>query len=214
MCGIVDDIINPLLECNAAVRANQITDDNKIQVTVGDNRKPKNVTLDNSVSQKEEFSGDIKVIIDAQIKYNEEAQNNPDLMTEGVGYDIAVLTSALPLFSDADIRVGPICLAALNAAIDKERTITTVGWGRRYDEYPRPADGIRDPTYTTCATNKYGPKFDRFKHCSVRFLKSNQWKCKKINDFPPKKQIYPMRKMENSPMIMLSAKDTLTKQKN
>ena len=86
----------------------------------------------------------------------------------------------------------------MNAQLDNNQKIITVGWGLTYDEYPPRDPDIpvqpRNPTATTCSTNKYGPMANRFQSCDVKFLKDNKWSCKKIMSFkkgPPRRNELP-----------------------
>ena len=178
------------MKCNENFGANQITNVNQIRVFVGDNRKSKRKY--NGHNWVLVPAGKEKVITDARSILFEDLLKHPGTLNESNGYDIAVLRAASDLFVDGDATAGPICLAVPNAIIDRGHTITTVGWGMQYEEFPKPVrNQPRNPRYTTCTTNKYGPRFDRFNRCDIQFLKGNSWKCKKIKSFPPQKKDLP-----------------------
>ena len=151
----------------------QITDVNKINAKFGSNNLE---------------SPDMKTIVfdSAFVKYNEKKE-------AGTFYDIGVLGSEEDQFYHSlDGKVGPICLAAEGNQPTKEQEIVTVGWGIRYSEVQVPHEAIpklpekdrKDPTYSSCTTNGFGPGLHRFKECNVEFLKRggrrkiNQWGCK------------------------------------
>ena len=144
---------------------NQVTDDNKIEVYGGSKQ------VGSSSSNMQQFA-----IEKALVKYDDNAEI-------GTYYDISVLISQEPFYSDGQINIGPICLGAsgiLKAVESERKTITSVGWGQRYSEYPVFDDILkRNPTHTSCTTNEMGPILHRFKPCHVPSFKDNGWKCNK-----------------------------------
>ena len=186
---------------------NQITDNNTVLIISGDNRKRKYVNL--GIFKIAIKLGATNEVEDARIKYIDVKANRP----QNVLYDIAVLKSTKDIYKSGDAKRAPICLGALNAKVDNNQKITTVGWGLTYDEYPPRDPDVtfqpRNPMSTTCSTNKYGPTANRFQSCDVKFLKDNKWSCKKImsikwgpprrNELPNLKSrpIYDFNKCEN-----------------
>ena len=184
VCG--EDKDRKLPKCRRNIIDNQITDDNKVQITSGDNRqttKEHMYAMWKLLKDIKPFSNDVD---DIRIMYIERTTNgNEDRPRGYLGYyDIAVLRSKLPLYANGDTTRAPICLGALNAIIDHDQNITTVGWGDMYQEYPERDLSIpnqkREPEDTTCTTNRNGPLFHRFKKCDIQFLRDNNWSCKKI----------------------------------
>ena len=103
--------------------------------------------------------------------------------------DFALLVSDRPLFDKDKLKtlylsgryqeigkppILPICLAAKNTNIDKEK-IFGVGWGSMYDLTPL----SKDPYYSSCMTNQAGPKDWTFEPCDMDFIKTNNWACEK-----------------------------------
>ena len=178
---------------------NQITVDNKISIVSGDNRRRKYINL--GFLKKTISAGVTNEIVEAKIKYIElwvlkleEMQKGDSFDYKDKMYDVAVLKSKKNIYKDGDTTKAPICLGALNAKMDVDQKITTVGWGYTYYEYPERHPELdikvgptvvkqkRNPIATTCSTNKYGPFVSRFKNCDIQFLKDNQWACKKIKN--------------------------------
>ena len=95
-------------------------------------------------------------------------------------YDIGLIkTSAnAPFFTRGEIRHdrSPICLGAIDIEFLHD-DFTSVGWGRRYDEYPPRAK--KHPSASSCMKNGVGPKQWRFEDCDMDMLSSNNWECEK-----------------------------------
>ena len=169
----------------------QITADNQVDIFGGDK------SVDNYIKLKGRDSrgtGSIGIIIKTEkafVKYDQDARSR-----NGPQYDIGILISSKPLYDEQEHNRAPICLAKLNAQIGNNQPITTVGWGRLYtedkDRDPTDHNQVRDPEFTSCTTDKHGPKYSRFKRCDVNFLKNNDWKCQKfIRGQSPSPSLFP-----------------------
>ena len=107
------------------------------------------------------------------------------------GYDIGVvkIRRYVKFYSSCIKYIGPICLAAMYE-LGGRAEITTVGWGRRYSEFPENIGASdRNPTESSCTTNEIGPLQHRFKLCDMKAIKDNGWKCNGVeslmkNAFP------------------------------
>ena len=130
---------------------NQITNNNKVLILSGDNRRKKYINL--GIFKTAIKAGATNVIKDARIKYIDVKANRP----QNELYDIAVLKSRKDIYRSGDTKRAPICLGALNTNVDNNQKIITVGWGLTYDEYPSRDPDIpiqpRNPISTTCSTN-------------------------------------------------------------
>lgn len=88
---------------------------------------------------------------------------------------------SLEFYSEVSLKgnfdIGPICLAAQDVEF-RDKVIETVGWGRLYREvktnFPNPDP---KPKLHSCTTNTNGPIDHLLKHCSINYLKMNDWSC-------------------------------------
>ena len=113
-------------------------------------------------------------------------------------YDVGMVRTSIqdPFFELGllpNANIAPICLAAVGADfIDKK--ITGVGWGDRYDEFPRPEpQQNRKPKISSCMTNKIGPISWKFQSCDMRLIKKNNWSCN-VKIYPYKYDVNQCRK--------------------